>query len=383
MASIELQSIVKAYGDQPAVIRNVDLSVREGEFCVFVGPSGCGKSTLLRMIAGLEDISAGNLLIDSVRMNDTPPSRRGVAMVFQSYALFPHLSVYENMAFGMTLARVDKAAIREKVTAAARVLQLEHLLDRKPKQLSGGQRQRVAIGRAIVREPGVFLFDEPLSNLDAALRVQTRFEIAKIHRDFGRASTIYVTHDQVEAMTLADRILLLNSGEAVARDGSVAQCGSPLELYHYPSNLFVAGFIGSPKMNFLPAVVVEGRADRARVRLTTGELIDVLVDASALKAGVPVTVGVRPEHAEPGTASQHIVREVQWQERLGESTYLYLDSGVVNQPLVVKAPGHTHATPGQRIALTLPAAALHLFDNETRALKRCAPSADLALPRAA
>jgi multiple sugar transport system ATP-binding protein len=383
MASIELQSIVKAYGDQPAVIRNVDLSVREGEFCVFVGPSGCGKSTLLRMIAGLEDISAGNLLIDSVRMNDTPPSRRGVAMVFQSYALFPHLNVYENMAFGMTLARVDKAAIREKVTAAARVLQLEHLLDRKPKQLSGGQRQRVAIGRAIVREPGVFLFDEPLSNLDAALRVQTRFEIAKIHRDFGRASTIYVTHDQVEAMTLADRILLLNSGETVARDGSVAQCGSPLELYHTPCNLFVAGFIGSPKMNFLPAVVVEGHADRARVRLTTGELIDVLVDASSLKPGVPVTVGVRPEHAEPGTAAQHIAREVQWQERLGESTYLYLDSGVVNQPLVVKAPGHAHATPGQRIALTLPAAALHLFDNEGRALRRCAPSADLALPRAA
>jgi multiple sugar transport system ATP-binding protein len=383
MASIELQSIVKAYGDQPAVIRNVDLSVREGEFCVFVGPSGCGKSTLLRMIAGLEDISAGNLLIDSVRMNDTPPSRRGVAMVFQSYALFPHLSVYENMAFGMKLARVNKAAIREKVTTAARVLQLEHLLDRKPKQLSGGQRQRVAIGRAIVREPGVFLFDEPLSNLDAALRVQTRFEIAKIHRDFGRASTIYVTHDQVEAMTLADRILLLNSGEAVARDGSVAQCGSPLELYHTPCNLFVAGFIGSPKMNFLPAVVVEGHADRARVRLTTGELIDVLVDASSLKPGVPVTVGLRPEHGEPGTAAQHIVREVQWQERLGEATYLYLDSGVVNQPLVVKAPGHAHATPGQRIALTLPASALHLFDNEARALRRCAPSADLALPRAA
>ncbi|MEY4753594.1 MAG: hypothetical protein RJA44_1269, partial [Pseudomonadota bacterium] len=230
MASIELQSVHKAYGDMAPVIRNVDLHIRQGEFCVFVGPSGCGKSTLLRMIAGLEEISGGELLIGGQRMNDVPPAHRGVAMVFQTYALFPHMSVYENMAFGLGLAKVDKKIIAEKVNAAAKVLQLTHLLDRKPKALSGGQRQRVAIGRAIVREPGVFLFDEPLSNLDAALRVQTRFEIAKLHRDFGKASTVYVTHDQVEAMTLADRILLLNTGEAVARDGSVAQCGSPLEL---------------------------------------------------------------------------------------------------------------------------------------------------------
>ncbi|SMG54962.1 ABC transporter ATP-binding protein [Paraburkholderia susongensis] len=383
MASIELQSVFKAYGDQSPVIRDVDLSIREGEFCVFVGPSGCGKSTLLRMIAGLEDISAGNLLIDSVRMNETPPSRRGIAMVFQSYALFPHLSVYDNMAFGMTLARISKAVIREKVTAAARLLQLEHLLDRKPKQLSGGQRQRVAIGRAIVREPGVFLFDEPLSNLDAALRVQTRFEIAKIHRDFGRASTIYVTHDQVEAMTLADRILLLNSGDAVARDGSVAQCGSPLELYHQPRNMFVAGFIGSPKMNFLPGLLIEGYTDRARVKLVTGETIEALVDASALKPGAPVTVGLRPEHAQLGTVSQHLVREVHWQERLGESTYLYVDSGVANKPLVVKAPGNMHATPGQRVALSLPADALHLFDGEGKALTRRVTTSDMPLPQAA
>jgi multiple sugar transport system ATP-binding protein len=249
--------------------------------------------------------------------------------------------------------------------------------------LSGGQRQRVAIGRAIVREPGVFLFDEPLSNLDAGLRVQTRFEIAKIHRDFGRASTVYVTHDQVEAMTLADRILLLNSGEAVAREGSVAQCGSPLELYHRPRNQFVAGFIGSPKMNFIPGVLREGRPDRALVQLATGELIEVLVDARALAPGHAVSVGLRPEHAELGTAVQHVIREVQWQERLGEATYLYLSGGAGQSALVVKAPGNIHADAGQRIALALPAAALHLFDDQGVALQRCVPTADLHLASAA
>ena len=383
MASIELRSVHKTYMDDVAVIRDVDLHVKQGEFCVFVGPSGCGKSTLLRMVAGLEDISSGELLIDGQRMNDTQPAKRGVAMVFQSYALFPHISVYDNLAFGMTLAKMDKALIRKKVTAAAQVLQLEHLLDRKPKALSGGQRQRVAIGRAIVREPGVFLFDEPLSNLDASLRVQTRFEIAKIHRDFGKASTIYVTHDQVEAMTLADRILLLNSGPAVLKEGSVAQCGSPLELYHRPRNLFVAGFIGSPKMNFLSALLLEGHADHARVQLPSGEVLDALVDASALLPGQPVTLGIRPEHALLGTATQPIVREVQWQERLGESTYLFLASGVANQPLVVKAPGQAHADTGQRVAISLPAAALHVFDENGHALERRIPIADTQIPHAA
>ena len=383
MANIELKSVFKAYGDHPPVIRGVDLHIAEGEFCVFVGPSGCGKSTLLRMIAGLEDITGGELLIGGQRMNDTPPSKRGVAMVFQSYALFPHITVYDNLAFGMTLAKVDPKVIREKVNEAARVLQLTHLLDRKPKALSGGQRQRVAIGRAIVREPGVFLFDEPLSNLDAALRVQTRFEIAKIHRDFGKASTVYVTHDQVEAMTLADRILLLNTGEAVQRDGSVAQCGSPLELYHAPCNVFVAGFIGSPKMNFVKGTLVEGHPDRARVRLDTGEVIEAMVDASSIKPGEAVTVGLRPEHADLGTSTQHVVRQVQWQERLGESTYLYLDSGVANEPFVLKAPGHAHAEPGQRIALCMPPKALHLFDHQGHALQRRVPAPDLQVPNAA
>ena len=263
MSSIELQSVYKTYNENIHVLRDVNLEVKQGEFCVFVGPSGCGKSTLLRSIAGLDVITSGNLLIDNKRMNEVPPAQRGVAMVFQSYALFPHLSVYENMAFGMQLAGVKNNIIQQKINEAARVLQLEALLDRKPKALSGGQRQRVAIGRAIVREPGVFLFDEPLSNLDASLRVQTRFEIAKIHREFGKASTIYVTHDQVEAMTLADKILLLNTGDAVTREGSVAQVGTPLELYHKPRNLFVAGFIGSPKMNFLHGKLISANSEMA------------------------------------------------------------------------------------------------------------------------
>jgi multiple sugar transport system ATP-binding protein len=382
MADIVLRGIQKSYGPVP-VIRDVNLEVADGEFCVFVGPSGCGKSTLLRMVAGLEDISGGDLLIGGQRVNDTPPARRGVAMVFQSYALFPHLTVRENMSFGLTLAKLPKPQIERKVNDAARVLQLETLLDRKPKQLSGGQRQRVAIGRAIVREPGVFLFDEPLSNLDAALRVQTRFEIAKLHHDYGRASMIYVTHDQVEAMTLADRILLLNAGDAVLREGSVAQCGSPLELYHRPRSLFVAGFIGSPKMNFLPGTLVEGHADRARVRLDSGEVLDASVDARALQSGARVTLGLRPEHAELGTQVQHLVREVRWQERLGESTYLYLDSGAPDASWIVKAPGRAHAKTGQRLAIGAPTAALHLFDNEGHALKRCVPDTDLQLPEAA
>jgi multiple sugar transport system ATP-binding protein len=382
MADIELRSIQKTYAGGVSVIRNVDLHIADGEFCVFVGPSGCGKSTLLRMIAGLEEITDGDLMIGGARVNDTPASRRGVAMVFQSYALFPHLTVRENLSFGLTLAKRPQNEIDKKVADAARVLQLDKLLDRKPKALSGGQRQRVAIGRAIVREPGVFLFDEPLSNLDAALRVQTRFEIAKLHHDYGKASMVYVTHDQVEAMTLADRILLLNAGEAVQREGSVAQCGSPLELYNRPRSLFVAGFIGSPKMNFFPGTLVEGAPDFARVKLKTGEVLDALVDARHLKAGSSVTLGLRPEHADLGTSVQHVVREVKWQERLGESTYLYLDSGV-DEAWIAKAPGRTHANTGQRVALGLPPSAMHLFDSDGRAVARCVPDADLQLPEAA
>ncbi len=383
MAGITLSRVCKTYGGTVPVIRDVDLDIKQGEFCVFVGPSGCGKSTLLRMIAGLEDITAGELRIGGKLMNRVPSAQRGVAMVFQSYALFPHMTVRENMGFGLSLAKVDKAVIAEKVGAAARVLQLDHLLDRHPKALSGGQRQRVAIGRAIVREPGVFLFDEPLSNLDAALRVQTRFEIAKIHRDFGRASTVYVTHDQVEAMTLADRILLLNAGASMLRDGSVAQCGAPLELYHRPRNLFVAGFIGSPKMNFLPASLVSARPGVARVALASGETLDAAVDATRLAAGAPLTVGVRPEDVRIGTATQSLVREVQWQERLGETTYLYLSGDNPTDPFVVKAPGNLHAQAGQRIAVAVPAQSLHVFDADGHALTRCVQDSDLPVPLAA
>ena len=383
MSGITLKGVCKTYGGTVQVIRDVDLEIAQGEFCVFVGPSGCGKSTLLRMIAGLEEITAGELKIGDRVMNDVPSAQRGVAMVFQSYALFPHMTVRENMSFGMSLAKVPKAEIAEKVGAAAKILQLDQLLDRHPKALSGGQRQRVAIGRAIVREPGVFLFDEPLSNLDAALRVQTRFEIAKIHRDFGRASTVYVTHDQVEAMTLADRILLLNAGEAVKREGSVAQCGAPLELYHRPRNLFVAGFIGSPKMNFIPAKLVSASAGVARVQVDTGETFDAAVDATKLVTGAPLTIGIRPEDAAIGTATQSLVREVQWQERLGETTYLYLRSHDQTDPLVVKAPGNLHASPGQRVAITLPADMIHVFDEQGHALVRCVEDIDLPVPQAA
>jgi multiple sugar transport system ATP-binding protein len=383
MANISLKSVCKAYGDHAPVIRNVDLDIAQGEFCVFVGPSGCGKSTLLRTIAGLEDITSGDLMIGNQRMNDVAPAQRGVAMVFQSYALFPHMTVYENMAFGLQLAKTPKAEIDQKVRAASDILQLGPYLSRLPKALSGGQRQRVAIGRAIVREPGVFLFDEPLSNLDAALRVQTRFEIAKIHRDFGRASTVYVTHDQVEAMTLADRILLLNSGPAVAREGSVAQCGSPLELYHRPRNLFVAGFIGSPKMNFLPGTFVSGTESLAQVKLAGGETVQAAVDARSLRAGQAITVGIRPEHARMGTGHQHIVREVQWQERLGESTYLYLNSGDIGDPLVVKAEGLAVAQPSNRVPMALPEQHCHLFDDNGLALARTVREADIPVALAA
>ncbi|WP_394790113.1 ABC transporter ATP-binding protein [Rhodoferax sp.] len=382
MARIDLKNVFKSYGDNLPTIRDVSLNIAENEFCVFVGPSGCGKSTLLRMVAGLETINQGELLIGGVKMNDVEPAQRGVAMVFQSYALFPHMTVFENMAFGMRLSKTPEAQVLQRVNEAARILQLGPLLERLPKALSGGQRQRVAIGRAIVRQPGVFLFDEPLSNLDAALRVQTRFEIAKIHRDFGKASTIYVTHDQVEAMTLADRIVLLNTGEAVQRDGSVAQFGPPLELYHRPRNKFVAGFIGSPKMNFIDGVLESASSELATVRLAQGELLQVRVNASPLAVGSPVSLGLRPEDAEVGTAAQHVLRTVQWQERLGESTYLYLDSGTPSDPWVVKAPGNAFARAGERVAVSMPAQHLHLFDAQGRALERTVANEELLLSAA-
>ena len=370
MASISLRGVQKAYGDGPAVIRDVDLEIGKNEFCVFLGPSGCGKSTLLRMIAGLEDVTEGDLSIGGKLVNDIPAAQRGVAMVFQSYALFPHMTVYENMAFGLKLAKTPKAEIDRKVRDAARILQLEALLDRHPKALSGGQRQRVAIGRAIVREPGVFLFDEPLSNLDATLRGQTRIEIARLHRQFADASVVYVTHDQIEAMTLADKIVLLHAGKDTDRFGSIAQIGAPLDLYHRPKSKFVAGFIGSPRMNFLPAKVASIDANGVGITLEgSGESVRLPVQGERLSVGASVTFGVRPEHLEPtdSNASQAsdrsavvLTRAITLVEALGEHSYVHLEQpgGAV---LIAKAPGDARLQQGDRAHFCASASACHLF----------------------
>lgn len=380
MAAISLRHVSKQYGQHAPVLRDVNLDIDEHEFCVFLGPSGCGKSTLLRIVAGLEEASTGEVRIGAQRMNETPPAERGVAMVFQSYALFPHMSVFDNMAFGLRIAGVPKDEIQRRVTEAARVLQLDALLERKPKQLSGGQRQRVAIGRAIVREPKVFLFDEPLSNLDAALRGQTRIEIARLHSRFKAASSIYVTHDQIEAMTLADKIVLLRSGDDVARMGSIAQAGAPLELYHRPASLFVAGFIGTPRMNFLPATIESIGADSIDLRLDgSGERLTMAGRASRqpLSNGARVTLGIRPEHlsAKPDAHTEanadepacSIVRTVQLVEQLGEAAYVHLDQPG-GAPLLAKAQGTTALRPGDRHAFHLSHDAWHLFDERGNAI---------------
>jgi multiple sugar transport system ATP-binding protein len=369
MASISLRAVRKAYGSNPDVIRDVNLDIAAHEFCVFLGPSGCGKSTLLRIVAGLEDATAGEVCIDGSVVNDVAPSERGVAMVFQSYALFPHMTVYENIGFGLKLAKTPRSEMDVRVREAARVLQLDALLERKPKDLSGGQRQRVAIGRAIVRRPGVFLFDEPLSNLDATLRGQTRIEIARLHKQFDHASVVYVTHDQVEAMTLADKIVLLRAGPDVERLGSIAQVGTPLELYHRPANRFVAGFIGSPQMNFLPATVTA--ADSASVRIVLdlgGEALQLALDGSALAHGAQVTLGVRPEHLclNPA-ATQAIERRVMLVERLGEQTYLHLEQAG-GDVLIAKVQGNAAIGIGASVVLGIAPEACHLFTADGNAV---------------
>ncbi|MEL6575197.1 MAG: sn-glycerol-3-phosphate ABC transporter ATP-binding protein UgpC [Pseudomonadota bacterium] len=326
MSGIRLQGIRKRFG-RVETIHGIDLEIGDGEFVVFVGPSGCGKSTLLRLIAGLDAVSEGVLEIGGRVVNDMPPAARGVAMVFQSYALYPHMSVFENMAFGLKLARAEKGAVEAKVREAARVLELEPLLDRKPAQLSGGQRQRVAIGRAITRDPGVFLFDEPLSNLDAGLRGQMRTEIARLHDRLG-ATMIYVTHDQTEAMTLADRIVVL-------REGRVEQVGAPLDLYHRPANRFVAGFIGSPPMNFLSA------------------------EALGAQTGGVFELGVRPEDlmlAEDGRFEGEVVLV----EELGEAHLLHVTTPA--GPMIAKLQGAAMHKRGARVALDARAGRLHHFD---------------------
>ncbi|CAM2195657.1 maltose ABC transporter ATP binding subunit [Paraburkholderia kururiensis] len=375
MTTISLRHVSKQYGQHRPVLQDVNLDIGDHEFCVFLGPSGCGKSTLLRIIAGLEELTTGELLIGGERMNDTPPAERGVAMVFQSYALFPHMTVFDNIGFGLRIAGTPKDEIHRRVQEAARVLQLEELLERRPKQLSGGQRQRVAIGRAIVREPKVFLFDEPLSNLDAALRGQTRIEIARLHGRFREASSVYVTHDQVEAMTLADKIVLLRSGEDVAREGSIAQIGAPLDLYHRPASLFVAGFIGSPRMNFLPATIAAAHGDTIELRLdASGETV-TLHDRRpqrTLAAGERVTLGIRPEHLSPmpprdATQAGTITRTVLLVEQLGEAAYVHLDQPG-GAPLLAKSPGTSPLREGDRQSFHLPEGLCHLFDAAGKAV---------------
>ncbi|MGQ2968341.1 MAG: ABC transporter ATP-binding protein [Allorhizobium sp.] len=356
MADVSLRGVKKQFGAL-SVIKGVDLDVKDGEFCVFVGPSGCGKSTLLRMIAGLEDITEGSLAIGGNDMTSIGPSERGVAMVFQSYALYPHMTVSENIGFGLKMTGHSKAMIAERTAVAAKLLQLEPLLDRKPGQLSGGQRQRVAIGRAIVRNPEVFLFDEPLSNLDAALRVQMRTELSKLHQEL-KATMIYVTHDQVEAMTMADKIVVLSAGK-------IEQVGSPLELYHRPNNLFVAGFIGSPKMNFLKVQV--SSAEGAAVVRLPGADISIPTHGASVPAG-EMTFGLRPEHIDAtGKGDVVIEATVKLAEYLGSETLFFVTLADGSE-LSVKADGLASEKPGQTLRLGINAKACHLFDKDGKAV---------------
>ncbi len=343
MSGVQLQNVVKRFGDAQ-VIHGVDLQIEDGEFCVFVGPSGCGKSTLLRMVAGLEETSSGQIRIGARDVTQADPSERGVAMVFQTYALYPHMTVAENMGFGLKMTGHPKAEVDSKVAEAARILKLEDLLTRKPKALSGGQRQRVAIGRAIVRGPEVFLFDEPLSNLDAELRVEMRVEIARLHREIG-ATMIYVTHDQVEAMTLADKIVVL-------RKGRVEQVGKPLDLYHDPDNRFVAGFIGSPAMNFLNATSDVTSA------AVPGLAASVVTGAQLPAKGTAITIGLRPQHLHITTGDTH---RVEVTEALGGVTYIHLlaPSG---EKLVIEAKGDVIPPLGSTVGLTVDAGAALFFD---------------------
>ena len=361
MAGLNLRGVGKRY-DENEVMRDIDLDIHDGEFVVFVGPSGCGKSTLMRMIAGLESISEGDLEIDGIRVNDVPPAKRGIAMVFQSYALYPHMTLYDNMAFGLKLSGMKKPEIDIAVRNAAKILHIDHLLERKPKQLSGGQRQRVAIGRAITRKPKVFLFDEPLSNLDAALRVKMRLEFARLHDEL-KTTMIYVTHDQVEAMTLADKIVVLSAG-------NIEQVGTPNELYHAPANRFVAGFIGSPKMNFFEGIVHSADSDGIVVRYATGETQRAAVEMGDVRIGDKVTVGVRPEHLHPGLVSDGAKAKVLALESLGDAAYLYAESLAAPDGLISRIPpleSHAH---GSDVYLRATPEHCHVFGAEGIALKR-------------
>lgn len=356
MTEIKLKQVRKSYGTVK-VLQGIDLTVGAGEFCVFVGPSGCGKSTLLRIIAGLDDVSSGTIEIDGEKVNNLSASSRGLAMVFQSYALYPHMSVYKNMAFGLENSKMPKPEIDRRVREAAELLQITDYLDRKPKALSGGQRQRVAIGRAIVREPKAFLLDEPLSNLDAELRVTMRKELAALHAKIGD-TMIYVTHDQTEAMTLADKIVVLQSGR-------IEQTGAPLDIYNNPQNVFVAGFIGSPRMNLIEATANQG-ADGWT--LTAPNISVPIPNVDGLANGAHCTVGIRPEHVSIATeGSGHTKAQVAFAEQLGGETYLYCD--VEGSPqITVHQPGQLPVIKGQTLALNFALENMHLFDANGQAI---------------
>ncbi len=364
MASLSLQNISKIYSNGFEAVKDFNLEIEDKDFIIFVGPSGCGKSTTLRMIAGLEDISKGTLKIDGNVVNDVEAKDRDIAMVFQSYALYPHLSVYDNMAFGLKLKKVPKEIIDEKVKYAAKILDLEKLLDRKPKALSGGQRQRVAMGRAIVREPKVFLMDEPLSNLDAKLRVQMRTEISKLHDRLG-ATMIYVTHDQTEAMTLGTKIVVM-------KDGIVQQVDTPQNLYNYPKNKFVAGFIGSPQMNFLDATVCKN-GETITLKIGENELVLPEAKGKALIDGgyvnKVVSMGIRPEnvHDLSEFTGEHVGNEIDTEisvyELLGSEVYLYFN--VDKFPMTARVNAHTEARVGDKVTFKFDMEKVHIFDNET------------------
>jgi sn-glycerol 3-phosphate transport system ATP-binding protein len=356
MTQVHLRGVKKTYDNKVAVIHGIDMEIADGEFVVIVGPSGCGKSTLLRMVAGLEKISGGEVVIGERVVNKLEPKDRDIAMVFQNYALYPHMSVYQNMAYGLKIRKVAKEEIDQRVRRAAKMLELEKLLQRLPRQLSGGQRQRVAMGRALVREPAVFLFDEPLSNLDAKLRVQMRLEIKRLQRDLA-VTSIYVTHDQVEAMTLADRLIVMNAGVA-------DQIGTPMDVYDRPASLFVAGFIGSPAMNFLAAKVGEGGRTVELAGTGAQPVILSLERPVAAAAATPVAVGLRPEHLVPN-ASGPVEIELELAEPLGADTLLHGRFGDAREPVTVREAGHVRAQPGEKHRFVIDPARLHLFDSQS------------------
>lgn len=362
MGQLELRGVGKTFHAQ-GVVQDIDLTIEAGEFVVIVGPSGSGKSTLLRMIAGLEDISTGEMFLDGQLINDTLPQERSIGMVFQSYALYPHMTVAENMAYSLTLAKRPKAEVARRVSEAASILQLTPLLERKPAMLSGGQRQRVAIGRALVKEPALFLFDEPLSNLDAALRVEMRVQIARLHQKL-RSTMIYVTHDQVEAMTLADRIVMMSSGR-------IAQVGTPLELYHHPATLEVATFIGSPRMNILPVKIEEVSEQGIKVRLPGDVPLLVTVDGRHAVAGEQAWLGVRPEHLPseeiPGPQLDALLVLI---ENLGYETLLYYQIEGVDEPLIQRVPGESQRKVGMTVRLGISSRHVQLFSAGGRAYSR-------------